>query len=198
MNYGDKITSLRKSKNMTQAELGNALNISYQAVSKWERNISQPDFETMTKIAKIFKVDLNYFTETEDKIETININEQVLFKPNICEHCGKVISDYSIYSKDPYIICNDCHAKEEKERKEIELLKQDDLSDIKNNYNYSLGNNLIISGIVGVGLLVLILLSIDTSASTSASENIFTSIFFAYTAFAFIFQMKVQNIIFVL
>lgn len=37
---GKQIALLRKAKNLTQAELGERLCISYQAVSKWERGVS--------------------------------------------------------------------------------------------------------------------------------------------------------------
>lgn len=37
---GQQIASLRKHKSLTQAELGERLGLSYQAVSKWERGVS--------------------------------------------------------------------------------------------------------------------------------------------------------------
>lgn len=55
MSLGEKIKLLRKSKNLTQNELGKLLNVSFQAVSKWEKNLSQPDIETIKKICEIFK-----------------------------------------------------------------------------------------------------------------------------------------------
>lgn len=38
---GEQILSLRKSKGLTQQELGERLNISFQAISKWERGVSR-------------------------------------------------------------------------------------------------------------------------------------------------------------
>ena len=38
---GRKILSLRKSRNMTQVNLADKLGITYQAVSSWERGVSQ-------------------------------------------------------------------------------------------------------------------------------------------------------------
>ena len=40
---GDLISSVRKSKNMTQKELADLLHVTDKAVSKWERGISCPD-----------------------------------------------------------------------------------------------------------------------------------------------------------
>ena len=63
MDYGKKISYLRKSKGMTQEELGKVLNVTYQAVSKWERGESMPDFAPMSQIAKYFQVPLSYFAD---------------------------------------------------------------------------------------------------------------------------------------
>ncbi|MGN1062650.1 MAG: helix-turn-helix domain-containing protein, partial [Candidatus Scatosoma sp.] len=40
---GRAIQTLRKRKNLTQSDLAGELNVSGQAVSKWENNLSQPD-----------------------------------------------------------------------------------------------------------------------------------------------------------
>lgn len=49
MNYGQKIAELRKKADMTQAELGESLNVTSQAVSKWENGLSEPDLGTINK-----------------------------------------------------------------------------------------------------------------------------------------------------
>ncbi len=64
---GDVILNLRKENNMTQAQLGKELNVTYQAVSKWENNVSSPDFDTIIKMSKLFNVSLEVFAlETQD------------------------------------------------------------------------------------------------------------------------------------
>lgn len=60
---GNKVAEARKSKNMSQAQLAGQLFISAQAVGKWERGESIPDFITMNRLAGILGVDLNYFSE---------------------------------------------------------------------------------------------------------------------------------------
>ncbi len=54
--YGQVLAKLRKERNMTQQELGKRLNISYQAVSKWENDLSQPDLNTLHNMAEIFGI----------------------------------------------------------------------------------------------------------------------------------------------
>ncbi|EJL71422.1 pentapeptide repeat-containing protein [Chryseobacterium populi] len=75
---GGKIVNARKVNNMSQAQLAGLLFISPQAVGKWERGESIPDFITINRLSEIFNVDLNYFSENlqsladEQLLETIN------------------------------------------------------------------------------------------------------------------------------
>ncbi len=48
---GTLIAYLRKAKDLTQVELANSLNVSHQAVSKWERGESMPDIGTLPMLA---------------------------------------------------------------------------------------------------------------------------------------------------
>ena len=54
-NVGQQIASLRKSKGLTQAELGDRLSISPQAVSKWERGESMPDISLLPDLAAVLE-----------------------------------------------------------------------------------------------------------------------------------------------
>ena len=60
---GDKITKARKKASLSQAQLAEQLFISPQAVGKWERGESIPDIVTISKLAKILGVDLNFFSD---------------------------------------------------------------------------------------------------------------------------------------
>ena len=59
MTYGEKITKLRKEKGLTQAELGEKLHVTFQAVSKWERGDSLPDVIVLKTIADMYGVGLD-------------------------------------------------------------------------------------------------------------------------------------------
>ena len=68
------IASLRLASRMTQQELGNKLNYTDKAVSKWERAESVPDVSVLSRIAKLFGVTVDYLitdhsTETETETE---------------------------------------------------------------------------------------------------------------------------------
>ncbi len=70
---GNKIAEARKKNNLSQAELAQQVSISPQAVGKWERGESMPDITTLNRLAEIFGVDLNYFSETYKSNEIVEI-----------------------------------------------------------------------------------------------------------------------------
>lgn len=53
---GQRIARLRKEQSLTQEELGNKLNISSQAVSKWENDLTSPDISSLVLLSDILKV----------------------------------------------------------------------------------------------------------------------------------------------
>lgn len=59
INIASVIAELRKKNNMTQSALAEKLDVSYQAVSKWERGESLPDISLLPKIADIFGISID-------------------------------------------------------------------------------------------------------------------------------------------
>ena len=53
---GQMIRKLRKERNLTQEELAEQLNLSAQAVSKWENGTSMPDISQVVPLASVFGV----------------------------------------------------------------------------------------------------------------------------------------------
>ncbi len=68
MAIGAKIKEFRLKKGMTQRELAERLNISMQAVSKWERG-GTPDIFMIIPLAKILDVTPNQLLEYEEEIK---------------------------------------------------------------------------------------------------------------------------------
>lgn len=64
---GDKIKNKRKELNLTQEYLAKELNISRQAVSKWEKGTSEPSMDNLVKLSEIFGVDIKYFKNNDEK-----------------------------------------------------------------------------------------------------------------------------------
>ena len=60
MSVGERITVLRKERNITQAELARLLDVSRQAVSKWENGQSSPDTIKLIQLAEILGTEVEY------------------------------------------------------------------------------------------------------------------------------------------
>ncbi len=59
MSFGEKLSNLRKSKGLSQEDLASELNVSRQAVSKWESNNAYPETEKILAICKLFDVSMD-------------------------------------------------------------------------------------------------------------------------------------------
>ena len=57
---GDILRELRLEKDITQEDLGKALNVSKQTVNNWENNRRKCDSDTLFKLAKFFDVTVDY------------------------------------------------------------------------------------------------------------------------------------------
>lgn len=134
MNYGQKIAELRKGKNLTQSALGSKLNVTAQAVSKWENGLSEPDIESMRKMCQIFEVSVDEFLGLPSPIQA---KEELAPAPapapvttriinGYCEACkepvgpGEYSLDNFVYDPDSrprtvidspsqHVYCNDCY-----------------------------------------------------------------------------------------
>lgn len=56
---GMMIVSLRKEKGLTQLELAEKMGVTDKAVSKWERDLSCPDINSLPKLAEIFEISVD-------------------------------------------------------------------------------------------------------------------------------------------
>ena len=80
-NIGIFIATLRKEFNMTQSDVADALHISHQAVSKWERLESLPDITLLPSLAKLFNVTMEELLQgkrfEDEKEQNLNSNEEI-------------------------------------------------------------------------------------------------------------------------
>ena len=60
LDIGKRIAQLRKSKDMTQAQLAQRLDVSDRAVSKWENGSGLPDITVFPRLASVFGVSIDY------------------------------------------------------------------------------------------------------------------------------------------
>ncbi len=72
---GEMISSLRKEKNMTQNNLAEKMNVTDKAVSKWERNLSCPDVNSIPKLAEILDVSVEELLNAQIKQDNSKVDD---------------------------------------------------------------------------------------------------------------------------
>ena len=80
MNFSQKLQLIRKNKGYTQEELAGKLDVSRQAVAKWESGLVYPDISNLIQISKLFNVTVDYLVKdqecvvscSDDKMSDIN------------------------------------------------------------------------------------------------------------------------------
>ncbi len=209
--YGYAIRTLRKKNQMTQQALADNLNISGQAVSKWENNLAQPDLDTVLKMTEIFGITLNEFTalcssagadidgeQTADEAqsaENVGAGAPRLF--GVCFDCGSSIyNEEEIGEKKPKLICKACKQARidaenaviaEKERKRMEK-KQEVVSDFR--------RALIIPGIViGIILALLAVLLISSVGFKEALSSCLVLALIALITYTMVVQIMWDGVV---
>ena len=97
MSIGERITQLRKEQNISQVQLAKALDVSRQAVSKWENGQSVPDMVNLIQLADLLKTDTEFLAtgrhstiKSAPSVVTVvekvdNFVEKVVEKPVVVE-----------------------------------------------------------------------------------------------------------------
>ena len=60
MKMSDKLIELRKEKGWSQEDFAEKLDVSRQAISRWENGIALPDAQNILRISKLFRVTADY------------------------------------------------------------------------------------------------------------------------------------------
>lgn len=75
---GEKIKTLRKEINITQADLAKALNVTRSAVALWETDKTDPDILNLIAIAKFFKISVDELLGVDEYyVESSKFNKQI-------------------------------------------------------------------------------------------------------------------------
>ena len=86
--FAENLKKIRKDKGYTQEIIAEKLNVVRQTVSKWEKGLSLPDVDMLSKIANVLETDVNILLDgqitTTDQSEIVKqlakINEQLTIK----------------------------------------------------------------------------------------------------------------------
>lgn len=89
MSIGERIMQLRKDAGLSQGQLASELDVSRQAVSKWENDLAAPDSMKMIRLAEVLDTDIEYLSTGRRNfarrppvvINTVETVEKVVEKP---------------------------------------------------------------------------------------------------------------------
>ena len=76
--FGLILKRLRKEKGWTQEELANKINKESSIISRYEKNLQSPTFDTVRAFSALFNVSMDYLSgmERQSNISTIGLNEK--------------------------------------------------------------------------------------------------------------------------
>lgn len=77
MTFGQRLATLRKQSGLTQQKLGEQLNVSAQAVSKWENDQAEPDVATICRLAKIFNISTDTLLMGADRFDKKSVDSHL-------------------------------------------------------------------------------------------------------------------------
>lgn len=99
--FGENVKTLRKQKGFSQEELAARLHVVRQTISKWEKNLSVPDADTLIRLAEILEVPVsellgakieNENTASDVAEQLSRINEQLAIKNRRSRRIWKIVA----------------------------------------------------------------------------------------------------------
>lgn len=68
MSFGTNLRRLREERKLTQEQVADAIGVTFQAVSSWERDEYKPDTEKLIRLASLFEVSVNALVEEKQGV----------------------------------------------------------------------------------------------------------------------------------
>ena len=79
MDFSEKLLTLRKSRDLTQEQLAERLDVSRQSISKWESGQAMPELDKIIALSDIFEVTTDYLLRPSE-IDELSVKTQILAK----------------------------------------------------------------------------------------------------------------------
>ncbi len=105
MTLGQKLKEIRKKFGLSQEQLAEIMNVSRQAITKWEKDRGTPDVSNLQELSKIFGITVDYLLNNENQLPALSMRK-VLDR----DKYKNKISSYSMilkeYYAEPYEVYN--------------------------------------------------------------------------------------------
>ena len=77
MSVGERITTLRKSRDMSQGQLATLIGVSRQAISKWENDQTTPDTLNLIRLSEVFDSDIEYIATGVERVDMSEVEPMI-------------------------------------------------------------------------------------------------------------------------
>ena len=90
--FGNRLKELRQEKNLTQADVANAIGTSQRNIGRWENNENEPGASFVINLANFFEVSSDYLLEITDDFSLTS--KKLLQKETLSQNEYKLIEKY--------------------------------------------------------------------------------------------------------
>lgn len=97
MTLGGKLKEIRKKFGLSQEQLAEIMNVSRQAITKWENDGGIPDVSNLQELSKVFGITVDYLLNDDNGLPALSMTKQL----DKDKYDGK-ISSYSVILKEYY------------------------------------------------------------------------------------------------
>lgn len=97
MTLGEKLKEIRKRFGLSQEQLAEFINVSRQAITKWESDGGIPDISNLQELSKVFGITIDYLLNNYNELPALSMTKEI----DKNKYHGK-LSSYSIILKEYY------------------------------------------------------------------------------------------------
>ena len=77
MSVGERITTLRKGRDLSQGQLAALMGVSRQAISKWENDQTTPDTLNLIRLSEVFDSDIEYIATGVERVDMSEVEPMI-------------------------------------------------------------------------------------------------------------------------
>lgn len=77
MTFGEKLKEIRKRFGLTQEKLSGLINVSRQAITKWENDEGLPDITNLQELSKIFGITIDYLLDKDNNLPALTLRKEL-------------------------------------------------------------------------------------------------------------------------
>ncbi len=77
MTLGQKLKEIRKKFGLSQEQLAEIMNVSRQAITKWENDVGLPDVSNLQELSKVFGITVDYLLNDENSLPALSMKKEL-------------------------------------------------------------------------------------------------------------------------